>query len=82
MTSVPTPAREPWLPDLCRLPRLAVMLGMSELVIVLLALAPGGGVQWDLERFVTASAFAQWLALTAAEPHTKRSMVTLSGTRP
>ena len=59
-------ARDPWLPDLCRLPRLAVMLGMSELVIVVLALAPGGGVQWDIERFVTASAFSLWLALTAA----------------
>ena len=57
--------REPWLPDLCRLPRLAVMLGMAELVVVVLALAPGG-VQWDLERFVTASGFALWLALTAS----------------
>jgi two-component system sensor histidine kinase AlgZ len=56
---------EPWLPDLCRLPRLAVMLGVAELVVVVLALAPGG-VQWDLERFVTASAFALWLALTAS----------------
>jgi two-component system sensor histidine kinase AlgZ len=57
--------REPWLPDLCRLPRLAVMLGMSELVIVVLALAPGG-MQWDVERFVTASGFSLWLALTAS----------------
>ena len=59
-------AREPGLPARGRLPRLAVMLGMSELVIVVLALAPGGGVHWDLDRFVTASAFALWLALTAA----------------
>lgn len=56
---------EPWLPDLCRLPRLAVMLGMSELVVVVLALAPGGA-RWDLERFVTASGFSLWLALTAS----------------
>jgi two-component system sensor histidine kinase AlgZ len=56
---------EPWLPDLCRLPRLAVMLGMAELVVVVLALAPGGA-HWDLERFVTGSAFSLWLALTAS----------------
>lgn len=56
---------EPWLPDLCRLPRLAVMLGMAELVVVVLALAPGGA-HWDLERFVTGSGFSLWLALTAA----------------
>ena len=35
--------REPWLPDLCRLPRLAVMLGVAELVVVVLALSPDGG---------------------------------------
>jgi len=58
--------REPWLPDLCRLPRLAVMLGMAELVVVVLALAPDGGAHWDLERFVTASGFSLWLALTAS----------------
>lgn len=57
--------REPWLPDLCRLPRLAVMLGMAELVVVVLALAPGGA-HWDLQRFVTASGFALWLALAAS----------------
>jgi two-component system sensor histidine kinase AlgZ len=56
---------EPWLPDLCRLPRLAVMLGMAELVVVVLALAPGGA-HWDLQRFVTASGFALWLALAAS----------------
>jgi two-component system sensor histidine kinase AlgZ len=58
--------QEPWLPDLCRLPRLAVMLGMAELVVVVLALAPDGGARWDLERFVTASGFSLWLALTAS----------------
>ena len=62
----PGTEREPWLPDLCRLPRLAVMLGVAELVVVVLALAPDGGVHWDLERFVTASGFALWLALTAS----------------
>src|SRR5512134_3784970 len=58
--------REPWLPDLCRLPRLAVMLGVAELVVVVLALSPDGGARWDVERFVTASGFALWLALTAS----------------
>ncbi|GAB3389798.1 sensor histidine kinase [Lysobacter fragariae] len=57
---------EPWLPDLCRLPRLAVMLGMAELVVVVLALSPNGGAVWDLDRFVTASAFSLWLGLTVS----------------
>ena len=30
----------PWMPELCRLPRLAAMLGLAELVVVVLALAP------------------------------------------
>lgn len=62
---MPRDPSEPWLPDLCRLHRLAVMLGMAELVVVVLALAPGGA-RWDLQRFVTASGFALWLALTAS----------------
>lgn len=62
---MPPHLRDPWLPDLCRLPRLAVMLGMAELVVVVLALAPGGA-HWDLDRFITASAFSLWLALTAS----------------
>jgi two-component system sensor histidine kinase AlgZ len=57
-----TPA--PWLPDLCRLTRLATMLGVAELVVLLIALAPDGGADWTASRFVSASAFALWLALT------------------
>jgi two-component system sensor histidine kinase AlgZ len=57
---------DPWLPDLCRLPRLATMFGVAELVVLVLALAPDGGARWNLERFVSASGFALWLALTIA----------------
>ncbi len=57
---------EPWLPDLCRLPRLATMFGVAELVVLVLALAPDGGTRWTLERVVSASGFALWLALTIA----------------
>ena len=59
-------AREPWLPDLCRLPRLATMFGVAELVVLVLALAPDGGARWNPERFISASGFALWLALTIA----------------
>lgn len=55
---------EPWLPDLCRLPRLATMFGVAELVVLVLALAPDGGAHWNVERFASASGFALWLALT------------------
>jgi len=59
-------AGEPWLPDLCRLPRLATMFGVAELVVLILALAPDGGARWNVQRFVSASGFALWLALTIA----------------
>lgn len=56
-------ADEPWLPDLCRLPRLGAMLGIAELVVVLVVLVPDARVQWTFERFTTASGYALWLAL-------------------
>ena len=56
----------PWLPDLCRLTRLATMLGVAELVVLLIALAPDGGADWTLTRFLSASGFALWLALTVS----------------
>ena len=60
----PAPTPEPWLPDLCRLPRIATMLGVAELTVLVIALAPDGGALWSVERFVSASGFALWLALT------------------
>ena len=49
------PRREaPWLPDLCRLPRLAALLGMAELVVVVLVLAPDDARTWTLGRFLSA----------------------------
>jgi len=58
--------REPWLPDLCRLTRLATMLGVAELVVLVIALAPTRGAAWTLTRFASASGFALWLALTVS----------------
>lgn len=63
--TVATPST-PWLPDLCRLTRLATMLGVAELVVLLFALAPDGGDAWTPGRFVSASGFALWLALTVS----------------
>jgi two-component system sensor histidine kinase AlgZ len=62
----PISAPTPWLPDLCRLTRLATMLGVAELVVLLIALAPDGGAAWTPTRFLSASGFALWLALTLA----------------
>lgn len=64
MATAPPPT--PWLPDLCRLTRLATMLGVAELVVLLFALAPDGGAAWTPGRFVSASGFALWLALTVS----------------
>ena len=59
-------AREPWLPDLCRLQRLAIMFGVAELAVLVVALAPDGGREWSPARFVSASGFALWLALSVS----------------
>ena len=42
------------------------MFGVAELVVLVLALAPDGGARWNPQRFVSASGFALWLALTIA----------------
>lgn len=57
---------KPWLPDICRLPRLLAMLGMAELVVVVIALAPDGNRPWVFWDFLSASGFALWLALAVA----------------
>ena len=54
-------AREPpWLPDLCRLPRIALVLGVAELVVLVIALAMQSAVM------------LLWLSLR--EPHTLRAI--------
>ena len=61
------PRREtPWLPDLCRLPRLAALLGLTELVVLVLVLAPDDARTWTVSRFISASGLALWLALAMA----------------
>jgi len=59
------PRQQPWLPELCRLPRLGAMLGLAELVVVVVALAPDGSRQWSVSDFLSASGLALWLALAA-----------------
>jgi two-component system sensor histidine kinase AlgZ len=56
-------ARVHWLPDFCRLPRIAAVLAIAELVVVVVWLSPHAGTDWSLTEFVAASAFALWLAL-------------------
>ncbi len=56
-------ANEPWLPDLCRTPRIAAMIGVAELAVVVLALAPDGS-DWTSRQLLSASGYAMWLALS------------------
>ena len=56
---------DPWLPDLCRLPRLAMLFAVAELVVIVVALAPGGEA-WTPGQFASASGFALWLSLSIA----------------
>ncbi|MEL1263759.1 sensor histidine kinase [Pseudoxanthomonas putridarboris] len=55
-----------WIPDFCRRNRLAAMLAIAELVVVLLMIAPSGGLQPTLGQFLSASAFSLWLAMGVA----------------
>ncbi len=59
-------ARVPWLPDFCRLPRIAAVLAIAELVVVVVRLAPSQSPAWSAAEFLAASAFALWLGLVLA----------------
>jgi two-component system sensor histidine kinase AlgZ len=54
------------IPDFCRLQRLFAVLVVAEVVVLVLALAPREEGPWGWPRFLAASLFAQWLALTSA----------------
>ena len=58
--------RRPWLPDFCKLPRIAAVLGVAELVALVIALTPHARGRWSLSEFAAASVFALWLALIVA----------------
>lgn len=55
-----------YLPDFCHLPRIAAVCVVAQLVVVLIFLAPSQNSLITATTFLFASAFAQWLALTAA----------------
>ncbi|MFC4729595.1 sensor histidine kinase [Coralloluteibacterium thermophilus] len=57
---------DPWLPDLCRPGRLAIILLAAEAVVVVIALAPGAFPHGSLADFGAASALALWIALIGA----------------
>ncbi|TKR30471.1 sensor histidine kinase [Luteimonas gilva] len=57
---------ELWFPDLCRLHRVGTLLGLAELAVVVVILAPDGARGWDASAFVHASGFALWLALSVS----------------
>jgi two-component system sensor histidine kinase AlgZ len=63
---VAPPHADGWMPDLCRLPRLAMMFAVAELVVLVLVLSPDDGARSNFGRFASASGFALWLALTIA----------------
>jgi two-component system sensor histidine kinase AlgZ len=58
--------RRPWLPDFCNLPRIAAVLGVSELVVLVIGLTPHAHGRWTMPEFTAASVFALWLALIVA----------------
>ncbi len=42
------------------------MLGIAQLVVVVVALVPDGSAVWTLDRFLSASGYALWLALSVS----------------
>jgi two-component system sensor histidine kinase AlgZ len=64
-------ARVPWLPDFCRLPRIAAVLAIAELVVVVARLAPNEDASSSPAEFLAASAFALWLGLVVAVVYCK-----------
>ncbi len=62
----PVHSPESWIPDFCRRGRLLAMLAIAELVVVLLAIAPEGGLRASPRQFLSASAFALWMAVGVA----------------
>lgn len=63
---MPDTANKSWLPDLCRLPRIAAALAVAEIVVVLMAIMPRPEGLWSLKEFIGTSGFALWLALVVA----------------
>ncbi|MEO6366178.1 MAG: histidine kinase [Luteimonas sp.] len=59
-------ANELWFPDLCTAPRMAALLGLAELAVIVVVLAPDGARGWDVGAVLRASGFALWLALTVS----------------
>lgn len=59
----PLHSPESWIPDFCRRGRVLAMLGIAELVVVLLTIAPHGGLRVTPQQFLSASAFALWMAI-------------------
>ena len=59
-------ASDPWFPDLCTLPRMAALLGLAQLAVIVVVLAPDGARGWDTGAVLRASGFALWLALAVA----------------
>ncbi|MFA6985804.1 MAG: histidine kinase, partial [Arenimonas sp.] len=68
-------ARRPWFPDFCRLPRIAAVLAIAELVVIVISLAPGDDRHWNAQEFLAASAFALWLGLTQAVVYCKAAVL-------
>ncbi len=53
------------MPEFCRLPRILAVIGIAQLVVIIIAIAPTRAASWNFIEFSSASALAIWIALTS-----------------
>ncbi len=55
-----------WMPDFCSLPRLLAVIVISQMVVLIIGIAPVRAAEWSFSEFSSAGALSLWIALASA----------------